>query len=147
MIRHLWTVLCAKSSVDKDTNNVSLFSVIEQVTISGPPLPEGATGLVPMEFELVTLWYNSPETGPQRGHARILFRDSSDNTLTTIEFDTDVTSFRRHRTTARINGLPFREPGTYHFQLQLRPEGDTDFRDILSYPLDITFQPTSQPTA
>jgi hypothetical protein len=142
MITHLWTVLCSKSSIDKETNNVSLFSVIEQVTISGPTLPQGQTGLVPMEFELVILWYNSPVAGPQRGHARILFKDSSDNTLSTFEFDADVTSSRRHRTTAKVNGLPFREPGTYRFLLQLNLEGETEFKDIISYPLDISFQPT-----
>jgi hypothetical protein len=143
MIRHLWTVVCLKTSIDKDTNNISLFSILEQITISGPPLPQGQTGFVPMEFEVVTLWYNSPDVGPQNGRARILFRDSAGNILSQHEFDAEVTRTPRHRTISKINGMPFREPGTYQLQLQLRREGDTEFTDMISYPVDILFQPIS----
>lgn len=143
MITHLWTVLCLKSSVDKDTNNISLFSILEQITISGPPLPQGLTGLLPMEFEVVNLWYNSPDVGPQNGHARISLKDSSGNILAIHEFEADVTRFSRHRTISKVNGIPFREPGTYQLLLQLRREGDTEFRDMISYPLDILIQPAS----
>jgi hypothetical protein len=35
MVEHIWTVLCSHAVVDKDTNNVSLHNVIEQVNVKG----------------------------------------------------------------------------------------------------------------
>ena len=43
MINHAWTVICEKSIIDRDTNNVSL-DVLEQVNFKMPLLPKEIEG-------------------------------------------------------------------------------------------------------
>ncbi len=72
MIRHVWSVLCTKSSIDSDTNNISLFEILEQIQVSQFPEPAGdAITVVPMPVELVSLWTREPVGEPQQGECRL----------------------------------------------------------------------------
>ena len=42
MIEHAWSVLCTRSVTDRESNNISLFEVIEQISTVGPAPPPGA---------------------------------------------------------------------------------------------------------
>jgi hypothetical protein len=57
MIHHVWTVFCSSSAIDRDTNQVSLFDLIEQVTVQAvEPRAAGERGVIPARFQVVTLW-------------------------------------------------------------------------------------------
>lgn len=61
MIHHAWTVLCARSLIDRDTNNISL-DVLEQLNVQIPPPLQGAGGFVlPARLEVVSLWFRAAE--------------------------------------------------------------------------------------
>jgi hypothetical protein len=139
MIEHIWTVLCSQSVVDKDTNNISLFNVMEQLVITGPPVPEGQVGLIPLNLEVVSLWNRANETQPNRGQVHLRLIDPSGNSLgIEIEYMADVSIHTRARTIAKIAGLSFRGPGVYQFCVQFLPEGETVWKDIVRIPLQIT---------
>ena len=69
----IWAVLCQSAVIDKDTNNVSLLNVIEEVKVPAkPPAELTATDLnliSPATFELVTLWTRSDPGAEERGRA------------------------------------------------------------------------------
>lgn len=83
MIDHVWSILCGKSTTDRETNNLSLFEVIEQINVLGP-LPEPAAKMaLPMPFELVSLWCRANPGEPEESTARIkLLAPNNAETLT-----------------------------------------------------------------
>jgi hypothetical protein len=59
MPKHLWTVFCSKSILDRNTNNVSLIEVVEELTIGltqGSAIPSDNPVVIPITASLVTLW-------------------------------------------------------------------------------------------
>lgn len=53
MIDHVWTVLCSHAITDTDTNNLTLYNTIEQVSVLEAPQPGAILGLT---FEVVSFW-------------------------------------------------------------------------------------------
>jgi len=51
MLEHIWSVLCSRSVIDSETNNVSIQDVIEQITINAEP---AENGFLPFPMELIT---------------------------------------------------------------------------------------------
>ena len=51
--RHVWSVLCTRVLIDRETNQMSM-DVAEEVTISGPLPPEKS--VLPMSLSLCTYW-------------------------------------------------------------------------------------------
>ena len=41
MIEHIWSVLCSRSVIDSETNNVSIQDVIEHIIINAEPTENG----------------------------------------------------------------------------------------------------------
>jgi hypothetical protein len=136
MINHIWTVLCSKSITDQESNNISLLEVLEQLTIVGPPIPS----VVPVRFEVVTLWGRSDADQPSRGHARLLFLTPSDTVIGEHEYDIDLSVYQRYRTRTVMTGLPVQEAGRHHFRVQLRDEGETEWRDVANIPLQVLLE-------
>ncbi len=44
MIEHVWSVVCAKTATDRQTNTISLFEVIEQINANFPRRLSSAAG-------------------------------------------------------------------------------------------------------
>src|SRR5262245_41092364 len=62
MPAHVWTMISQASVIDKDTNNVSLFNVLESATFElavteggGPVYP------IPFTFHVVSMWTRTPD--------------------------------------------------------------------------------------
>ena len=53
MIHHVWTVLCSRALIDRDSNNISIHNVLEQLNIAAPPQPDLALNI---HFEILSLW-------------------------------------------------------------------------------------------
>lgn len=148
MITHVWSVLCLQSIINEHTKNISLIEVLEQLTITGPPLPEGQEGAVPITFDVVSLWTREPDSQPARGSARLSLLSPTNSVIKgDVEYAVDLPDpVLRTRTVTRITGLPFRRAGIYHFRIQLREEGEAEWRDVAIIPLQIVIQPLERPT-
>ena len=57
-MKHVWSLLCQKSSVDTDNNLLSLFECIEELNlrIDKNKAPKGDKLVIPIEFQLVSFW-------------------------------------------------------------------------------------------
>jgi len=58
-IKHIWSVLCRESLINKDDNVISLNGVLEQLTVGLKPdrdgkLPEKVN--IPINYEIVSFW-------------------------------------------------------------------------------------------
>jgi hypothetical protein len=138
MINHIWTVLCSRSIIDSETNNITLFEVLEQLTLAGPPLAREIA--IPLHFEVVSLWSRARDDQPSRGRARLLLITPSGTVVKNQEYDIDLSVYSRSRTRVRVIGLPVPEAGHHQFCVQLRVEEETEWRDVAKIPLQIVLQ-------
>lgn len=131
MIAHVWSVLCRKVSIDRETNNVSLFDVLEQIQVYEWAGPAGIAG----PFELASLWYR-PDV-PSRGEARVTLRSPSGRLLHEATQEIDLREFRRVRVRYLIPGMHIEGSGTYSFIVEGRQQNAEDWFAAASIPLEV----------
>src|SRR5574341_1455072 len=121
MLEHIWSVLCARSVIDAETNNVSIQDIIEQITIHGEP---AENGFLPFPMELITLWGRKEMDKPANGIERVSFVTPSGKSTMISESKIDLSKVERHRQRVRFPGLPIGEAGRYYFRVEFKENGD-----------------------
>jgi len=136
MIDHVWSVLCSHAVIDRDTNNVSIHNVLEQLNVVGEPAPDLA---IPIAFEVVTLWARTTPDIAAQGTERVTMIDPQENstTLSTLKINLAETERTRHRVIGR--GLPASQPGRYRFRVDMQLEGEIEWRQVAVVPLTVVF--------
>lgn len=138
MIDHVWTVVCSRAVVDRFTNNVSLQNAIEQFSIKGEPEPDA---LLPIPFEIMTLWTRSDLNVPATGSQRLTLISPSGEKMKEMVFTLNLTGkYRRFRTRAAFNGLIASEPGRYVFQVEFQETAEHDWQIVANVPLEVIFE-------
>lgn len=141
MLRHIWSVLCLKSVIDKDTNNITLVEVLEQLNLVVPPLPPQERNILPVEYEIVSFFTRETDNQPSQGSVRITLQGPSGNALeepNQFAIDLSVSERMRHRT--RMAGVPLVGPGLYNFLVEYNNETDLTWRTATKLPLQILIQ-------
>lgn len=138
MIEHLWSVLCRSSSIDQETNSVSLFNTLDSLVICGE-LKEKFT--LPMDFEVTSLWCRSQEDAPAHGAIRITMRtpDQKNIVVNEMELELDNTIFYRSR--LKFPGLPVSSEGSYSFMVEFKPRDAAKWSRAAVLPLFVKFEP------
>lgn len=137
MLEHIWSVLCSRSVIDSETNNVSIQDVIEQITIIAEPTDDG---FLPFPLELITLWGRKEVDRPTNGTERVSFVTPSGKSTTISESKIDLSRVERHRQRVKLPGLPLDEAGRYYFRVEFKENGD-EYREVAAIPLTIQFHP------
>lgn len=137
MLEHIWSVLCARSVIDAETNNVSIQDVIEQITINSEP---AENGFLPFPMELITLWGRKEFDKPASGTERISFVTPSGKPTILSESKIDLSKVERQRQRVRFPGLPIGEAGRHYFRVEFTANGD-QFSEVAAIPLTVQFQP------
>ena len=137
MIRHLWTILCARCILEANTNSVSLIDVLENVTVS-----TGGQPAFQANWSLVTDWRRQDESLESRGRARIELIAPSGETIgsSPVEYDIDLATTDRARAIVAIPLMPIRGEGRYLFRISLQTQGEKEWREVFDYPLVVTLQ-------
>ena len=141
-IKHIWSVLCKESVIDKVDNNVSIHGVLEELSILLAPVKE--TGKlpekfgIPMNYEIVSLWQRSKEVESVKAEIEYIFIDLENNELfkNTQRIEISKTS-RRHRSRMKITGMPLSKEGDYTFQVKVKEEGADTFYLAAELPLEV----------
>lgn len=134
MIQHVWSVLCSKASIDRETNNISLFEVTEQIQAQGPA---DEPGVLPCSLELVSLWSRTEPDLPSRGEARIFLRTPRTANLMPQTQAVDLQEYRRLRSRLLIPSIPIEGPGIYTFVVECRQQGQEQWVEVASIPLEL----------
>lgn len=150
-IRHVWSVLCKESVIDRDDNNISIHSVIEELSISLAPangigkLPDKLN--VPMNYEIVSLWQKGKEVELGRTEIEYLFIDPENKELlrNTQTIEIPKTS-KRHRSRMKIMGMPLSKEGDYKFQIKMKEKGIDTFHLVAELPLEVKINLEKAPT-
>jgi hypothetical protein len=140
MIRHVWSVLCSESVIDIGTNNVSLHSVVERLTVAGAPDPERKLRI---NLDIVSLWERLPDEEPLRGNARVALLTPTREVLGATEFGVDLESADTCRSRVHYLDLPLPVEGRYVFEVAVQ-DGAGAWRPMSEVPLRILFLPPEQ---
>jgi hypothetical protein len=147
MIRHVWTVFCSSSAIDRDTNQVSLFDLIEQIRVQlAAPPPAGEKAVVPAQFQVVTLWTRGDGNEAESAPTRLRLVTPNGHELLKSENNVDLTEHQFRRVRLNLAGMPYVGDGRYHFLVDLR-DGD-DWRVVADVPVqfEVVVQlPTAEP--
>lgn len=138
-MKHIWTVLCQKSSIDKETNLLSLFNCVEELSliIDKTKAPKGDL-VIPIEFQLVSFW-----TVENPGKDNVLemrgeLLDPSGKTLTKFENKFNIKKgVLRFRNRHNFQDLPITEVGRYIIRMMQKKEDKKEFETVIELPLDI----------
>jgi hypothetical protein len=136
-----WSILCSSSSVDIDTNNLTLSNIIDEITIPDVLFSErpANTDRVEINFnlQLVSLWsrfeQNSTDTDIT---AKIELIDPENKSLNTTEFNFKFPANKtRMRQRTNIPIIVITKPGIYNFRVSTKSEKGSDFKKNYDTPL------------
>lgn len=145
----VWAVICQKAVIDKDTNNVTLFNVIEEITApANPPvieqtIPADARALAPTIFELVVLWKRNDIGVGETGRSRIQLLAPNGEAIADqpVEGEVDLNAYKRLRQRITFPGIPYHEDGLqegeYMIRIEKRERG-SDWELAFQLPLEIS---------
>lgn len=142
MPSHVWSLICLNTILDRDSNNVSLINVLEELAISPAPTVEdlGDAGYVmlPIPVVLVSLWERADEDVSEKFEFRIKVKGPDDQPVgpatPTQEWVVDQL---RLRTRARLMTVPFSTFGRYEYIVQYRSDSSDRWKQAARIPLTI----------
>lgn len=154
--KHIWSILCQSTSIDRDSNRLSILNIIEEVTVQklnnvGIPVDQKrliqagsikAPSIVPLEFEIMSLFerLDDKDSNILTKKAQLELTDPLNKSLLTQIIEINFPKgFKRLRYRIKINGLPITTAGAYRFIIRIQESEDLRFTQITEIPLDIKF--------
>lgn len=145
MIRHIWSVLCRRSVIDTDSNNISIYDVFEQLRVDAKVKKQDITSNssvnIPLEFEIVSMWVNEDKEKGIAADVDIEVFDPNGKQVKVfpqkLELSKDI---RRLRSRLKIMGLAISMSGDYIFKVKIKEKGQDNFRVVAELPLEVNLQ-------
>ena len=146
MIQHVWTILANSCSIDKQSNQISIFEAVEEfqvlpvdMNVDRIAVAQGHVRVGLPSFALLTLWTRSVPTEPCRGMAQVRLIDPAGaETILDAGTDVDLTENARHRQIIRMVGLPLTVTGRYRFEIRFKNDPTEETWALASVlPLDV----------
>lgn len=148
-VKPIWSVLCQEASVDANTNNISLFKVVEQLQFGlkmeeldklkdNPKFDPTKPIAFPFVTQLVTLWKNLSNKSAFEFPVKISLIDPNGKVI-----DEMLSDFRfeegkdRLRTIVSINMIPVTKSGDYTYSIMTKQNKEDDFEEVYSVPVRI----------
>lgn len=150
MIKHIWSVLCQKSIVDQQTNNVSLLDVFEALELEITPAQNTMTSSnpefnVPVQYEIISL-LSKEKADPKDTQYSIRITLINPGGEKKILVDRELpflANKRRMRSINQIRGLPINKSGDYHFVVAIKQ--DERFQEVADLPLEVKLNLNNPP--
>jgi hypothetical protein len=139
MIHHVWSALCQNASIDIQTNSVSLFNVLEGITLIGS-ISEEKRGII--RLELVSLWNRESEDIPCKGLFRMHFIDPKGKDSEPFSLEINLMESFFHRTRISIPNMAIAYAGQYNCIIEYQDQGENEWHQVAKIPLIITILPS-----
>ena len=146
-IQHEWSVICSTSLLDKDSNNLSLINLIEQINLkigleSGKKWDKDKGNSFPVNLVIVSRFRKLiPIEEPVNGRVKIDFVSPEEKILGTFEQGFEVgKNLDNIRIRIGVPTLQLTITGIYYFVVSFQ-DGSTDtFSKAYSIPLKVNLQ-------
>ncbi|BFT94785.1 MAG: hypothetical protein MNSN_10100 [Minisyncoccus archaeiphilus] len=140
MPTHVWSIICQNSSIDSNTNLISLFSCLEDITIGFNPLLVDEKIIIPIEFNVISFWTIDHDEKLDNLIVRIRIVDSKGVELLHREDSISIKKeWIKFRNVVHFSGLPIstKSFGRYYIEVSHKKPKDNSFTEIARLPLDI----------
>ncbi len=144
MITHAWSVVCTKSTIDSETNNISLHDVLESVHLELPKGQEHDSARlqadIPMPHEIVSLFARTTDVQKEEALAvQVNLLGPDGKQIGSSEQHLVIPAgMRRYRTRNRVAGFPIRGVGEYVFEVGIKQADEEGFQVVALIPFEVT---------
>jgi len=144
-IKHIWTVIAESSVVDRQTNNVSIHKIIEQLNVNVSSQdqellnnnPDKAL-LVNFPFQVISMWQSTNPKKDPKAEASIELFDPIGQSLQSAKFNLVFEKNKpRLRTIISSPNIRVFDSGVYLFKVRIKEEGAKDFLEVAELPLEV----------
>lgn len=131
-IKHAWSILCSGFSIDRSSNNATLFNVIEQINVPRSNLIKVSSSdkdevAIPIDISLVSSWHKIG-TISVSADIRVEISDPVGNKRELENYHVDMPDdVHRVRLLASWQGIRASVSGKYVFSLFVREMDSDDF--------------------
>jgi len=143
-MRHIWSVACLRSIVDKETNSISLIDSLEEITVQVPADQEGQSFRFPGPIEIVSYFERSDQQAPEEGFGIIEYLNPNNDVLRSLNFNISLNDFIRTRHRAKVAGFDIPGEGRYSFRVGIRSNEAEEWETVSTIPLTVTVQRVAQ---
>jgi hypothetical protein len=137
-MKHIWSILCEKSSIDSDTNSISLYNSLESITVDVPNNVRGVIN-VPINYEIVSFWFSEEPMKKWQGEILIEMYDPSVKKLK--EFRMELNNYnkigKRMRARQKISGISLTTAGDYIFKVKYKENNNKQYETVAEIPLEV----------
>lgn len=140
-IEHLWTLLCGSSAVDNETNSLSLFNIIEEITIQTTPgqsMNLNDKKGIHLPFEIISCILRTQELDGKNIFVdmKIDFLDPDSQILQTTNSKVEIKSqHSRLRVRIKANGVTVTKPGVYNLVVNMKESNEKQLQEVARVPL------------
>jgi hypothetical protein len=145
ILNHEWSILCSRSILDKDTNNLSLINLIEQLNVpfqldEGSAWDEEKGAEFPLEMVLVSRFRKLvSEEEVVSFETKVDFLSPDNVVIASFEQPLEMGhGMDNVRIRYGIGGLRLTKNGMYNFVIHYREKNSKDFMKIHTVPLKVT---------
>lgn len=144
MLKHVWSILCSKSIIDKDTNNISIIDAFEQLSVNAKIPPEHKNNPViniPINFELTTLWVKEEREQTVKADIEIdVFNPKGEKAKSFTNKLEVPNNLKRIRSRLKIIGFGLTTSGVYTFKVKLKEEKQDKYKIVAELPLEVNIK-------
>lgn len=141
-----WALLCRSVAVDQNTNQVSIFNVIDEITINKDANIEEAVAKskkfqISMEFALITQFEHSLKDNQGIMHVQVEVIDPSKSELGKMNMPLEIQrGKKRTRIIVQFPNLVATKSGSYNFVISLKEDNERVYTEIARVPLEINIK-------
>lgn len=137
-MKNVWSIICNNSSIDSQTNLLSLFNCVEEMKleIDKSKMPKSDKIVIPVNLQLISLWIVDDFLKENTADIKLELIDPVGKVLN--EFFNTLKSKngdKRLRSITNIQGIQITESGRYYYRISQK-KGDK-FEMVSETPLDI----------
>lgn len=142
MINHIWSLLCRRSVIDSETNNLSVYDILEQLTVDIKIKRGGEDKItkinIPIEYEVISFWVKAPEIKEFKGGIKLEIISPEGKIEKTFEQPLEIPKDKRRlRSRIRISGFVANTAGIYIFRINYKEGIKDQYIKAADVPLEV----------
>jgi hypothetical protein len=147
MLKNIWSILCARSIIDKETNNISIYDALEQLEVevkikNNEGIPVAIN--LPIEYEVVGMWLRENTEKEIKAELIIELFNPKGKIIKTFNQSIEMPAkMKRLRSRLRIKGFTVEMPGGYLFKVKIKEADQVEFRVVSELPLEVHIKKTT----
>lgn len=149
MADHAWSILCASSIIDRETQAVSLLNIVEILTITEPAamLKQAleTKAAFQVQMELWSQWFRSDYATPETVTVRCSLVAPGEERLPPQSFLVSLEEAPTAHTRLRISLLPFRGAGVYSWMIEKRVGDADNWEAVARIPMELNVNQRESP--